>query len=216
MMKTCLQKSASAVGFGTLLILSLTLITVLAQSKYAKRTDDAAPHAAAAEVLKKINRTPDRASPSHLLNKAEAIGVFPFISSESGNNAPLLVPEQIAALSTELGSHTDSWSQANAEAVPAEATLPGEAVAAAKPAAFALVKVSMRNMQFYPQSVKVKKGTVVEWKNDDLVPHTATSSSFDSGSLGPGKSWRYTFTKAGQFSYACTFHPTMRGVVIVK
>jgi|ERR1051326_863118 plastocyanin len=133
-MKTCFQKSASAVGFGTLLILSLTLITVLAQSKYAKGTDDAATHAAAA----------------------------------------------------------------------------------AKPAALAVVKVSMRNMQFYPQSLNVKKGTVVEWKNDDLVPHTATSASFDSGSLGRGKSWRYTFTKAGQFPYACTFHPMMRGVVIVK
>jgi plastocyanin len=167
MMKTCFQKSASAIAFGALLILSLTLITVLAQSKYAKRADDAATHAAAAKVLKKIDRTPDR-------------------------------------------SHAD------AKAVPAEATLPGEAVAAAEPAAFAVVKVSMRNMQFYPQSLKVKKGTVVEWKNDDLVPHTATSSSFDSGSLGPGKSWRYTVTKAGQFPYACTFHPTMRGVVIVK
>ena len=161
MMRTFFEKSASAVALGTLLILCLTVITVLAQ-------------------------------------------------------APLLVPEEIAALSTEPGSHTDSGSQADAEPVPAEATLPGEAVAAAKPAALAVVKVSMRNMQFYPQSLKVKKGTVVEWKNDDLVPHTATSASFDSGSLGPGKSWRYTFTKAGEFSYTCTFHPMMKGVVTVK
>ncbi len=141
MMKTCFQKSASAIGLGTLLILCLTVITV-------------------------------------------------------------------------LGSRIDSWSQADSGVVPAEATLPGEA--AAKSGALAVVKVSMRNMQFYPQTLKVKKGTVVEWKNDDLVPHTATSASFDSGSLGPGKSWRHTFTKAGQFSYVCTFHPTMTGVVIVK
>jgi plastocyanin len=214
MMKTCFQKSASAVGLGTLLILCLTVITVLAQRKYEKRTYNAATHAAAAKVLKKIMGTPDKAIPRHLLNKAEAIGVFPYIRSESGNNAPLLAPEEIAALGKELGSRTDSWSQADSGAVPAEATLPGEAVA--KSGALAVVKVSMRNMQFYPQTLKVKKGTVVEWKNDDLVPHTATSASFDSGSLGPGKSWRHTFTKAGQFPYACTFHPTMTGVVIVK
>jgi len=102
------------------------------------------------------------------------------------------------------------------EVVPAAATLFGEPVSAAKPAALAVVKVSMRNMQFDPQSLKVKKGTVVEWKNDDIVPHTATSASFDSGSLAPGKSWRYTFTKAGEFSYTCTFHPMMKGIVTVK
>jgi plastocyanin len=214
MRKTSFQKSASAVGLGTLLILCLTVITVLAQSKYAKRTYDAATHAVAAKVLNKIMGTPDKAIPRHLLNKAEAIRVFPSISSESGNNAPLLVREEIAALSKELGSRTDSWNQADLGPAPAEPTLPGEATA--NSGALAIVKVSMRNMQFYPQNLKVKKGTVVEWKNDDLVPHTATSASFDSGTLGPGKSWRHTFTKAGQFSYVCAFHPTMTGVVIVK
>lgn len=180
-MKSCFQKSVSAVGLGTLLILSLTVITVLAQSKYAKRTDDAATHPAAAKVLKQIMGTPDNVIPKHLLNKAEAIGGFPYINSESENNAPLLVAEEIA-----------------------------------NSGALAVVQVSMRNMKFNPQTLKVKKGAVVEWKNDDLVPHTATSASFDSGSLGPGKSWRHTFTKAGQFSYVCTFHPMMTGVVIVK
>jgi|GEM_PF-1084310 len=213
MMRTCFQKSAS-VGLGAFLILCLTVMTVLAQSEYPKRTYDAARHAAAAKVLKKIMGPPDKAI--DLSNKAEAIAVFPYIRSESGNNAPSLAPEGIAALSKEFGDRTDSWSQADLEGVPADTTLPGEAVAAAKPGALAVVKVSMRNMQFYSQTLKVKKGTVVEWKNDDLVPHTATSASFDSGSLGPGKSWRHTFTKAGQFAYACTFHPTMTGVVIVK
>ena len=82
--------------------------------------------------------------------------------------------------------------------------------------ALVVVKVSMRDMQFSPQTLNIKKGTVVEWTNDDLVPHTATSASFDSGSLGRGKSWRHTFTKVGQFPYACTFHPLMKGVIVVK
>jgi plastocyanin len=88
--------------------------------------------------------------------------------------------------------------------------------AAAKAGARAVVKVSIRNMQFYPRTLKIKKGDVVEWKNDDVVPHTATSASFDSRSMNPGTSWRHTFTKAGQFAYVCTFHPTMTGVVVVK
>src|SRR5688572_11727055 len=56
------------------------------------------------------------------------------------------------------------------------------APAAPAPAALAIAQVSMRTLQFYPPSLEVNKGGVVEWKNDDLIPHTATSPSFDSGS----------------------------------
>ena len=94
--------------------------------------------------------------------------------------------------------------------------LRGDKGAAAEPSARAVVKVSMRNMQFYPLTLKIKRGDVVEWKNNDVVPHTATSAAFDSGSMNPGTTWRHTFTKAGQFAYVCTFHPTMTGVVVVK
>jgi plastocyanin len=80
----------------------------------------------------------------------------------------------------------------------------------------AVTQVSMRNLQFYPVTIKVKNGDVVEWKNDDLVPHTATAASFDSGTIVSGQSWRRTFTYAGNFPYVCTFHPQMKGVVIVE
>lgn len=88
--------------------------------------------------------------------------------------------------------------------------------AVAPAAASAVTQVSMRNLQFYPVTIEVKSGDVVEWKNDDLVPHTATSAAFDSGTIISGKSWRHTFTKAGNFPYICTFHPQMKGIVIVK
>ena len=114
-----------------------------------------------------------------------------------------------------VAGRTDLWSLADLKAAPADAGLPGTEVDA-EPGALAIVKVSMRDMRFSPKTLRVKKGTVVEWKNDDLVPHTATSSSFDSGSLGPGKSWRHTFTEAGRFQYTCTFHPLMTGTIIVK
>jgi len=74
----------------------------------------------------------------------------------------------------------------------------------------------MRNVQFGPVTLEILKGEAVEWKNDDLVPHTATSPSFDSGALESGQSWRHTFTEIGSFPYACTFHPNMKGIVIVK
>jgi len=88
--------------------------------------------------------------------------------------------------------------------------------AAAKVIAPAVVQISIRNLQFSPLTIAVKKGDVIEWRNEDIVPHTATSASFDSGSILSGQSWRHTFTDAGEVSYVCTFHPQMKGTVIVN
>jgi plastocyanin len=76
--------------------------------------------------------------------------------------------------------------------------------------------VAMKNMKFSPATIEIKKGDTVEWKNDDITPHTATSPTFDSGSIDPDKSWRHTFTDAGSFPYTCTFHPDMKAAVTVK
>jgi plastocyanin len=179
--------------------------------------NDAALHTSAAAKVGSEIMEPDKAIPRDLLNEMEAIPAgFPYVRSESGNNASPFAPEAIAALRREIAGRSDSWRQTELEALPAHANLLGDEVAAANPGTFVVVKVSMRNMQFSPRTLNIKKGTVVEWKNDDLVPHTVTSASFDSGTLGRGQSWRHTFTNPGQVPYACTFHPTMTGVVVVK
>jgi plastocyanin len=82
--------------------------------------------------------------------------------------------------------------------------------------AAAIVHVVMRNMKFVPAAVEVKSGDVVEWKNEDITPHTATFASFDSASIDPDKSWKHTFSEPGNFPYNCTFHPEMKAVVTVK
>jgi plastocyanin len=82
---------------------------------------------------------------------------------------------------------------------------------------FAAVHVIMRNMKFSPASIEIKPGETVEWTNEDITPHTATSAPlFDSGSIDSDKSWRHTFTEPGNFPYTCTFHPDMKGTVTVK
>jgi plastocyanin len=76
--------------------------------------------------------------------------------------------------------------------------------------------VAMKNMKFDPPLLEVKKGDTVEWTNTDITPHTATATAFDSGSIASDASWRHSFTVAGNFPYACTFHPEMKATVIVK
>ena len=88
--------------------------------------------------------------------------------------------------------------------------------AVANPDAPKVMHVAIRNMKFEPATLEVKGGDIVEWKNEDITPHTATSASFDSASIDPEKSWKHTFTEPGSFAYNCTFHPDMKAVVIVK
>ena len=79
-----------------------------------------------------------------------------------------------------------------------------------------MIEVIIHNMKFNPPNVEVRVGDTVEWKNDDITPHTATAATFDSGSIEPDGSWRHTFTEHGEIPYSCTFHPEMKGVVSVK
>lgn len=78
--------------------------------------------------------------------------------------------------------------------------------------------VTMDANRYEPDVLTVKVGDTVIWINHDLVDHTATSSAagFDSGTINPGKSWKYTPKKAGEFPYICTLHPTMKATLIVK
>lgn len=77
--------------------------------------------------------------------------------------------------------------------------------------------VTIENMQFSPQRLTVRVGDRVVWVNKDLFPHTATADAkaFDSHAIAPSASWTYVAHHAGDYSYGCTFHPTMKGMLTV-
>ncbi len=71
--------------------------------------------------------------------------------------------------------------------------------------------IVIKQMHFDPQTVSVKVGDVVQWKNEDIFTHTVTANdgSFDSGPIAPGQSWAKTFKVTGMFGYHCRPHPNM-------
>ena len=79
------------------------------------------------------------------------------------------------------------------------------------------VLVEIRNYAFNPDSITVPAGTTVTWRNFDTVQHTATSTTgkFDSGIIGPGRNYSYTFQDPGTYDYYCTIHPYMKAQVVV-
>jgi plastocyanin len=84
-----------------------------------------------------------------------------------------------------------------------------------------------------PPVVTIKAGTMVEWINQDYETHTLVSSEgndpcqqmerfpedrvIDAGQLPPRKEYRKTFTKPGEYPYAChlPFHHMSGRIIVV-
>lgn len=73
--------------------------------------------------------------------------------------------------------------------------------------------VTIEGMAYSPAKLVVHRGDRIVWVNQDLFPHTvsAVGKEFDSGSIAQSASWSYVAGKAGDFTYTCQFHPTMKG-----
>jgi plastocyanin len=78
--------------------------------------------------------------------------------------------------------------------------------------------VVIDGMQFIPQTIEVKPGDTVVWRNKDPFPHTATAAGGgpDSPAIAAGASWKFTAKKRGSYPYLCTLHRTMTGRLVVK
>jgi plastocyanin len=77
--------------------------------------------------------------------------------------------------------------------------------------------IVIEGMQFNPASLTVRRGDRIVWRNNDLVPHTATAKGvFDSGAIAPNDSWTYVAGTPGGLPYVCAFHPTMTAALTVQ
>lgn len=77
--------------------------------------------------------------------------------------------------------------------------------------------IDIKNFAFSPANLTVRVGTTVTWTNRDSDAHTVVSSNgpLHSPTLDTGDTYRYTFTKAGTYSYLCSIHPFMLATVQV-
>lgn len=91
--------------------------------------------------------------------------------------------------------------------------------------------VSTKLLSFSPEKLTVPAGTKVTWYASDSIGHTVTTGTFEDGPDGlrtsetpdgvideplrKGKDVSYTFAKPGTYSYYCSIHKGMSGVVEV-
>lgn len=71
--------------------------------------------------------------------------------------------------------------------------------------------VTITGFKFEPETVIAAPGDTVTWTNTDIVPHTATArdKSWDTGTIGRGKSKSLVIGDDHRTDYFCRFHPMM-------
>lgn len=76
--------------------------------------------------------------------------------------------------------------------------------------------IIIQDMKFDPDELLVKKGDKVKFINQDMVIHNVTeeNKSWASPTLAPKSSW--TLEVKRNLKYYCSFHPMMKGKLIVK
>jgi plastocyanin len=91
-----------------------------------------------------------------------------------------------------------------------------QAAAAGGGGAVAAPVVRMENIAFVPATLTVDRGTEVLFENKDVAPHTVTAQAarIDSGTLGPGKSFRLVVNQP--LDYLCTIHPSMTAKILLS
>ena len=94
----------------------------------------------------------------------------------------------------------------------------GAVILLASTAQAAEIKVDIQGFKFKPAVINVSVGDTVTFTNRDGAPHTATAvnGSFETGTLGKGKSNSIAFDSAGTYAIFCAIHPAMKATVVVK
>ena len=78
--------------------------------------------------------------------------------------------------------------------------------------------VDISGFAFDPDGLTISVGVAVTWTNSDSATHTATADDgeFDSGNMGGGDTYAYTFDTAGTYTYHCGIHSSMTGTITVN
>lgn len=78
--------------------------------------------------------------------------------------------------------------------------------------------VAIASFAFSPNSITIAPGDTVTWTNGDGTTHTVTGNngSWGSGNLANTQTYTHQFNETGDFTYHCSIHSSMTGVVHVS
>ena len=80
-------------------------------------------------------------------------------------------------------------------------------------------KIEIKDFAFNPQTITVKSGEKITWINKDEEPHTVVSVEKrfkKSSALDTDQEFTITAGAPGTYTYFCSVHPKMTGMIVVK
>ncbi|MGH2611040.1 MAG: hypothetical protein ACRDHF_18310, partial [Tepidiformaceae bacterium] len=144
---------------------------------------------------------PTEANPTVTVTPSTPVSAPPWTTqSPTTGGAPSETPGTLGAQPT-MPDGTSPPATATSTPPPPTAT----ATPTTEPAPM-LVTVSVQDNKFVPPSVTVGVGGTVRWVVDGAAKHDVSGPGFDSGLLGPGESFEWTFAVAGGYTYECEIH----------
>jgi plastocyanin len=94
--------------------------------------------------------------------------------------------------------------------------------------------INLSSLMFNPSTTTVPVGTTITWRNDEPITHTVTSGryegvdkttglrssqdpdgTFEAKLEGKGKTFSFTFTEPGSYTYYCDIHQGMNATIVV-
>ena len=152
-------------------------------------------------------------------------GILSFMFFSAASPGPLLTPAKLFETTPATGPATGEIREDLEETTTAgqqtgtnqsqSASIPADAVTITIPDGASV----QGNPSYDPETAQAGIDQTVAWKNDDSVPHTATSGElFDSSLIDPGGSYSIAAEEigAGEYDYICTVHPFMKGKLVIK
>jgi plastocyanin len=120
---------------------------------------------------------------------------------------------------------------ASAESAPPSLATSAPSIASSAPTG---PVINLSSLMFNPSTTTVKVGESVTWRNDEPITHTVTSGRFmgidkttglrssqqpdgmfNAKLDGKGKTFSFTFTKPGTYTYYCDIHQGMNATITV-
>ena len=93
-----------------------------------------------------------------------------------------------------------------------------DATANATTTATSATTVEISAFAFAPREITVRPGATVTWTNRDQTAHSVISkdAKFSSPGMDTDDRYSFKFEKDGDYTYICSLHPQMTGIVHVR
>lgn len=94
--------------------------------------------------------------------------------------------------------------------------------------------INLSSLMFDPATITVPVGTTITWRSEESITHTVTSGryegvdettglrssqdpdgTFNARLEGKGKTFSFTFTEPGSYTYYCDIHQGMNATIVV-